>query len=92
VANLIQADRVWKATPSDTVSEPVPFVGLQFSAAAASTALSIATVTNNTGARVAVTVTWADGELSKGVTYPISGYRVNLTGTAATPAITLYGA
>lgn len=80
--NLLQAGRVWIATPSDSVSEPYPFVGLQLPADVTSS-LSIV---NLQGA----TVTWGSGELAAGVTYPISGLRVNATGTSST-TITLYG-
>lgn len=81
---VLQCTRVWKATPSDTDEEPYPFVGLQIGADATVTSLTVLDL-------YGTTVEWADGELSPGVTYPISGVRINNSGTGADSAITLYG-
>lgn len=85
MSNLLQVNQTYKLTPSDTVEAPFAFFGLMIGAGEADTSLVVVGLDGST------TTSWADGELTAGVVYPIPGIRVNDTGTAAT-TITIFGA
>ncbi len=81
MANLMQASRVYRLQPG--VAAPFVFFGIMLPADTANTTLVVTTLQDGDQ-------TWADGELTPGVVYPIAGTAI--TGATQAATVTIFGA